>query len=791
MIRLKNLLVLLLLATLFPAAAALADAGILIPISEKEEPDPAILSMDRMIVNIVVDNQYAAVDVLQVYSNHTKRILEGKYIFQIPGDSSISSFAVWDGSTRIPGVILEKQRAAEMYKSIRDRAIDPGLLQQSDRIENRNDFQARIVPIPAYGTKRLELRYNQRIDVDSLRSFFSFPLKPTLFRKQKTDYIEINLLVKSDSPIGEFIQRSETMPLEFTRKESHAIEAQFRAHDFSFTENFDFELLLDVQGIGIDVQTYRKTDISDEPVPLFIKEVRRKDMDGYFLANIIFNTGGAIVPFEETGSHDPVSAVVMLDTSLSMRWEKLEKSYEAIHYFLSRLTPEDSFSVSLFNDSVETAAPMLPATDKNISSSISFIRKSHLNGGTDIEEALRRGIEIASGAPGNAPPCVIAVTDGNPTFDTIDYKKIAASVAEHNTKDIPLYIFGIGNDTNTILLEELVEPSDGYFDWALETADLDFKLKSFFSKIGEGIIRDISFDLPPSIDAHMVYPSGPQRAFNGTSVSYTGRYSSPADSARVSIKGRIADDVISESASFAFPAEAHEDGHIKRIWARARVDHLLRLIEFEGERREWIDEVIELAKQYTFITPYTSFLAAPRSLLRPRVIRPGDPVLRVHTDESIVSVTAIFPFNLTKSLHYVSEKDAWETRFLAPVWMNDGRYECALILRDRQGNTYREKKYFIIDSRPPGLEAELDRKYYRPGDTVNITVRADRDTRRIRAFVSHLPPAPVEWDPGALACTGRIALPPDMPGGRHSLKIVARDFAHNISSTEIQLEVLQ
>ncbi len=53
------------------------------------------------------------------------------------------------------------------------------------------------------------------------------------------------------------------------------------------------------------------------------------------------------------------------------------------------------------------------------------------------------------------------------------------------------------------------------------------------------------------------------------------------------------------------------------------MDALLEKIEREGEDRASIDEIIRLSKKYKFVTPYTSFLAVPRALLRPRVIRPA------------------------------------------------------------------------------------------------------------------------------------------------------------------------
>ena len=134
------------------------------------------------------------------------------------------------------------------------------------------------------------------------------------------------------------------------------------------------------------------------------------------------------------------------------------------------------------------------------------------------------------------------------------------------------------------------------------------------------------------------------------------------------------------------------------------------------------------------MTPYTSFLAAPRALLRPRVIRPGDPVLRVRTPiEAIVSVIALFPFGLVKSLRYLKDEDAWQTRFLAPVEMADGTYQVRLILRDRSGHVYREAKTFVIASKPPVIRVRMAQKHVRGGETLKVAVSASANARTINA----------------------------------------------------------
>src|SRR5262249_29208414 len=168
------------------------------------------------------------------------------------------------------------------------------------------------------------------------------------------------------------------------------------------------------------------------------------------------------------------------------------------------------------------------------------------------------------------------------------------------------------------------------------------------------------------------------------------------------------------------PQKALEHDQLPRLWAKARVDALLEKIERDGEDRASIDEIIRLARKYKFVTPYTSFLAVPRSLLRPRVIRPGDPVLRVRTDPDIDSVIAMFPFGLTKPLRYLPDEDIWQTRFLAPTDMSDGTYSVRLILRDKRGNTYREAKTFVIASTTPTVKVRLDKDHYRRGEAIPI-----------------------------------------------------------------------
>jgi Ca-activated chloride channel family protein len=144
---------------------------------------------------------------------------------------------------------------------------------------------------------------------------------------------------------------------------------------------------------------------------------------------------------------------------------------------------------------------------------------------------------------------------------------------------------------------------------------------------------------------------------------------------------------------------------------------------------------------------------------------------------------------LTKRLHYIKNEDVWETRFMAPRDMADGVYRCRLILVDRQGRPYQEEKSFIIDSRPPRLQASLSQTTAHAGETVTVKVKADSDTRRISARLYGALPVPVVWSAQEKTNLGHLRIPEGLPAGTYTIRITAEDFAHNASATEVAIEV--
>jgi len=85
---------------------------------------------------------------------------------------------------------------------------------------------------------------------------------------------------------------------------------------------------------------------------------------------------------------------------------------------------------------------------------------------------------------------------------------------------------------------------------------------------------------------------------------------------------------------------------------------------------------------------------------------------------------------------------------------------------------------------------KLDQSRVRRGDSVRLQVSASDTTRTIVARLPGAAPAYLRWTPEAGSNTGVMVVPASYAVGRYKLTVTAEDFAHNIGSREVEIEVL-
>ena len=114
-------------------------------------------------VDVVLRDGLARTEIEEVFQNDTAQVLEGRYVFPLPADASISSLALWVNDKLVQGEIVEKKRAAAIFKGIVEDTVrprDPALLEWVAG----GDFSLKIFPLPPKGNRKVRIAYDQVLE---------------------------------------------------------------------------------------------------------------------------------------------------------------------------------------------------------------------------------------------------------------------------------------------------------------------------------------------------------------------------------------------------------------------------------------------------------------------------------------------------------------------------------------------------------------------------------------------------------------------------------------------------
>jgi Ca-activated chloride channel homolog len=783
-------------AALAAATEARAQAGLLVPTSTGL-PDPAVLSLREMAIDVGIARGYARVNVRQVYENHTGAIQEGTYRFALPPSGAVGDFAVWDGLVRIPGVILEKQRARAIYRELTMQRIDPGLLQQgeedggeggegaegapSGRPSGGALFSVTVAPIPPHATKRLELQFQQEVPVIRRQGEFRLALAPP----DGEPPVAARLSVRVKLEDGEAAADEDALPL--TREGALLV---FEGTGTPLARDLVVRFTTPADAPPLRVSAFRNPSGSLPDGVALAPWERPSELppekDGFLLVEALPPGDAPAARAAQPGAparaaaaaRPPLALAVLFDTSLSHRWSGLEAGYASLTQVLAGLGAQDRFALIPFDRRPDAEPALRAATPEAVEAALTRLRARPLGAGTDVAAAVTAARALA-GEGGR----IVLVTDG--------MGSVTSKALERARGGAPLFTILTGTEAGEAFRSGSTQ--------VLASTATDIETQLFFErlvsppaaaaalaprkKVGEPVPFQVKGGDPQLRD---VYPVMVQPLEPGSLSGWVGRYGAPQAQLEFLLPSPLFAGGRATAAA-ALPETALEARDLPRRWARARVDHLLALIEAEGEKKEWIDEIIELSKRYKFVTPYTAFLAAPRSLLRPRRIQPGDPVLRVECDAGTRSVVALFPFGLRLPLVKRPGTRLWEGRFLVPEGIADGRYAVRIVLRDGSGARITETKHFVLDGtapriRPDALAAAA------PGARVRVAVRADEDVIVLSARLGDGPPVPLRWDAAARRSVGELRVPA-LAVGAQEVVFEAMDGAKNVGFARTRLEV--
>ncbi|MCA8941554.1 MAG: VWA domain-containing protein [Planctomycetes bacterium] len=564
-------------------ASALVLASPLLP--QREPPHPLGIVRSQIATTTAVDvrasirDGVATTTITQRLHNPSTREIEADWILPLPAGALADQFEMTVGGERVPGEVLDATRARRVYEEIVRKRRDPGLLEYY----GDGCLRARVFPIPPRGDVDVTVRFRQVLPATNDLVEWRFPLRAIAGAGGAR--IALDASIESGRPIKSVF--SPIGGIDVVRRNDHSARASLELAPGTVPSS-DLSLFYgtDSKEFGVDFLTHRL------------------DGQGYFLA--------IITPKYDWPEDENVSRVVqfVIDTSGSMKGQKIAQARDALRFFVRSLRPTDYFNVVPFSTEARPFFPApLPANDESVAKAMSGIAAIEAVGGTNIEDAIVRALrsELPALAEGRQlVPITVFLTDGQPTIGITDPDALAKHVSQNNPHHERVFVFGVGNAVNTRLLDRIAADSRGDRDYVREDENIEVKTSALFTKLSSPVMTDVRFEAD-GIELFERSPSDLPDLFQGGRLLVFGRYVGAGEHAlrlRGNVGGKSREIVF--EGDFSGTQQGYE--FVPALWAERRIAFLLDTIRLKGHSQELVGEVERLGKQFGIVTPYTSHL---------------------------------------------------------------------------------------------------------------------------------------------------------------------------------------
>jgi Ca-activated chloride channel family protein len=213
--------------------------------------------------------------------------------------------------------------------------------------------------------------------------------------------------------------------------------------------------------------------------------------------------------------------VLVLDVSGSMAGRKILQAKAALRYVLNRLNPGDRFNIVAFSSSVDRFAATLQPVDQ-VPLALTFVDGLRAEGGTNINDALVEGLSFSDP---ERQTTLIFLTDGLPTSGETSRDRILRNVEDRAGSSTRLFVFGVGDDVDTTLLDSLATRNRGDVQYVPPVEDVEEKVSTLYSRVGSPQLTDLLLEFGGA-NVYDLYPAPLPDLFGGQTLYVFGRYRS-------------------------------------------------------------------------------------------------------------------------------------------------------------------------------------------------------------------------------------------------------------------------
>ncbi|CAL8385313.1 unnamed protein product [Gadus morhua 'NCC'] len=322
----------------------------------------------------------------------------------------------------------------------------------------------------------------------------------------------------------------------------------------------------------------------------------------------------------------PKNIVFVIDVSGSMWGVKMKQTVEAMQAILDDLTMDDYFSIVDFNHNVRCwSEDLVPGSSIQVEEAKSYIRGIKPNGGTNINEALMKAVQMLLKASNQrlidprSVSMIILVSDGDPTVGEIKLSKIQKNVKRVMKEEFSLFSLGIGFDVDYDFLERIAMENRGMAQRILANHAASEQLRSFYRQVSSPLLRQITIQFPEEAVSDVTHNRF-DKFFSGSELVVAGKL-------RLTEETTLTSFTTASAASMDLTLETETEigeldaklagqqhsvtGFARQMWAYITVNQLISersLAPTAAKKRKITQRILTLAVEHQFVTPLTALL---------------------------------------------------------------------------------------------------------------------------------------------------------------------------------------
>ena len=553
--------------------------------------------------------QQVAVTTLDIgLVNSSGRVQEAVLMVPVPDGAIVRGFDFEGQAAEPTAQLLPALEARATYDEIVARSKDPALLE----FAGYGAVRSSVFPVPAGGQQKVRLVYEHILPADGDRVDFLLPRSESLLSSWIPWTLEAR--VRSNAPISTVYSPSHAVELERVGPR----EVVLRLDGEAAREPGPFQFSYLLQGHGMSASLYAYPDA--------------RVGGGYFLL-----LAGLPVAFdEETRESIRREVTLVIDTSGSMRGEKLEQAVEAARQVLAGLEEGEGFNIVDYHTQVSRFAPgPVLKTDASYADALAYLDLLKADGGTNIDGALR--VALTQDALEGMLPLVLFLTDGLPTAGEKSEVAIRENAQKFNEAERRIFTFGVGHDVNVPLLDRLADASRATSTYVQPGENVEEKVSQVYRRLVGPVLSDPRLTVletdggPADHRVREVLPQVLGDLYEGDQVVVLGKYRGEDP-----LRFEFAGDYFGEERSFRFDFRTDRPGlgnsFVPRLWASRRIAELIDEIRQAGAdpavltatsggapdpaMAELATEILALSTEFGILTEYTAFLALEGTDLR-------------------------------------------------------------------------------------------------------------------------------------------------------------------------------